>query len=267
MFATLFCSVGAEEEAAVAASTEAAAEGEEVNASDETQAIIKQLTISMASEVVDGRTFIVRDTAAKTGRKKLLVRLGNVALPEQYSMSDEDHKAKLEKSYTALVQLVEKQMIWWKAAADEHQPPVPEGGKPEDVPMIADVWLMDGRHINGMLQGRGHLTELKEYEEELARNILTAEADEKKKESYKELEMAMKDSEKERKKQAKEAAKQAVLNEPGEPLGLAGWLGITVLIITVLGAAFNFGRESSKKKVNYNKKSGFAGFWSKLKGN
>mmetsp|Transcript_19580 Transcript_19580/g.51911 ORF Transcript_19580/g.51911 Transcript_19580/m.51911 type:complete len:273 (+) Transcript_19580:90-908(+) len=224
---------------------------------DETKALLNQLTISMIAEVVDERTLSIRDTAAK-GRK--LLRLGNSAGPAKGSLSDEDHKEKLEGSKAALTKLVGKQMIWWKAAAAEHQPPA------DSDTVVGDVWLIDGRHVNSMLKKEGHLLHVEEYQEELAKNILTAAADEAKRESYKELEEALKESEKAKQKAEKEARKVEEASKPGEPLGVGGYVGIAIVAVLALGVLTNFG-QPTKKKTNLNRQKGpLERLWFKLKG-
>merc|ERR1719453_495665 len=188
-------------------------------------------------------TFMVRDTGSK-GEKKH-VRLGNVALPEKGSMSDAEYQEKLDEAKAALAAFVDKQMVFWKEAPEEHQPEQVEG---ETGVMVADAWTIDGRHITSMLTKAGHLSADEKYKSELARDILSAEADEKKKDSYKKLEEALAQSNKEQEKME---------GEPVEPLGVSGWLGIAVLVVTILGALTNFGRPRDKKRGNPNKKRGF----------
>merc|ERR1712224_968963 len=89
------------------------------------------------------------------------------------------------------------------------------------------------------------------YKSELARDILSAEADEKKKDSYKKLEEALAESNKE------QAQAEEEEEEPVEPLGIGGWIGILVVVITVVGAFTNFGRGSTGKRTNPNKKRSF----------
>lgn len=255
----------AAEEAADAPAAPAAGE-EDAGEEDETKSLLKQLTISMVADVVDERTFAIRDTA-KNARK--LIRLGNTAAPERGDLDEAEHAKKIEAGKAFLAKLLEKQMIWYKAAPEEHQPPSSEEG--EDQVVLADVWLIDGRHINSLAKKEGHLFQAEHYQEELARDILTAESEASKKQSYKELEEALKESEKAKAKERAEKEKQAraakkAEEEKGEPLGFAGWMGIVVLLIIVVGAVTNFGRES-KKKVNLNRKRGFFGrLWLKLKG-
>jgi len=214
----------------------------------------------MVSEVVDERTVLIRDSA-KAGRK--LLRLGNTAAPERGSQSEAEHEDKIESSKGALRQLVGKQMVWWKAAADEFQP---KGEDPSgEAVVLADLWLMDGRHIPTMLVTEGHLAKTEHYAEELARNILTAESDAVKKESYKELEEAIRESQKYKAEEAKAAKAKAEADMPAESIGLGGWVGIVVLV-GVVAAAFLLVPEK-KKKVNLNRKRGFfEKVWSKLKG-
>ena len=253
--AALLCSGLATAEDPPAADAEAPAATDEQP--DETKLLLEQLTISMISEVVDERTLAIRDTTSK-GRK--LLRLGNTAGPAQGSLSHDDHQEKTEASKAAMSKLVAKQMVWWKAAPEENQP------KGDAETVVGDIWLIDGRHINSLLKKEGHLSHVEEYEEELARNILTAEADEKKKESYKELEEALKESEKAKRKAAKDE-KQAEDLAKTEPIGFGGYVGILMLATLGLGVATNFGQPRTQKKTNLNRQKGpFERLWSKLKG-
>jgi len=165
---------------------------------DATKNIIEQLTITLAGEVVDERTILIRD-AKKSG--KTLLRLGNVALPEKGSMNDDEYQAKLDSSKSMLEKLVQKQMVWYKAAPDDKQLPADVN---EDGIVLADVWLMSGQHVNTLVHKEGHMVKTEDYTEELARDILTAEADANKKEAYKELEQALKENEAAKAKAAKE---------------------------------------------------------------
>jgi len=223
------------------------AEEEAKEGSSETKNLLEELTINMASEAIDFNTFMVRDTGSK-GEKKH-IRLGNVAPPEKGSMSDAEYQEKLDEAKAALAAFVDKQMVFWKEAPAEHQPAPVEGETPV---MVADAWTIDGRHITSMLTKAGHLKADEKYKSELARDILSAEADEKKKDSYKKLEEALAQSNKEQ-----EAAAEEEDAEPVEPLGISGWIGILVLVITVGGAFTNFGRPKDAKKTNPNKKRGF----------
>eukprot|EP00929_Paragymnodinium_shiwhaense_P001203 TRINITY_DN101423_c0_g1_i1.p1 TRINITY_DN101423_c0_g1~~TRINITY_DN101423_c0_g1_i1.p1 ORF type:complete len:276 (+),score=120.40 TRINITY_DN101423_c0_g1_i1:57-884(+) len=238
-------------------------EEEESDESKETKALMEQLTISMVSEVVDEKSFIVRDASAKTGRRKTLIRLGNTATTEQGELSDDDHQAKLAKSKEALTKAIGKQMIWWKAADDEVQPKVPEGKKPEDTPIIGDVWLIDGRHINGWMKNEGYLAAVQEYESELARDIMSVESEKKKKEAYEELAQAMKESSEYKakaKKEAKQKAQKAVEAAAAEKeaseasLGMGVWIGAAVLVVGVIAAALSFSSSDDTKKATSSKK-------------
>merc|ERR1719221_2160858 len=112
-------------------------------------------------------------------------------------------------------------MVWYKPAAPEHQPAPTEGadGKPEDV-VLGDIWTTEGRHINSLVLKEGHVVPAQHYEEELARDILQAESEKQKEQSYKDLEEAIKESEKEKAKAAAaekaEAKKRQQENEPVE---------------------------------------------------
>jgi hypothetical protein len=236
-------------------SEEAPAEpAEPAGEEDATTSLMKQLTIAMASEVVDERTFAVRDAASK-GRK--LIRLGNVAPIEKGSLTEEEYQERVEAGKAALSKLVEKQMMLWKAAPEEHQP------KSEDEDLdgeliIADAWTVDGRHMPTLLKKEGHLVASPMYESELAKDILSAAADEEKREAYKKLEEALKESEAAKAAQrAEEARAQQALEdaENAEPIGLGGWIGLGVVAILVVGVLTNFGRQD-KKKVNLNRKKG-----------
>jgi endonuclease YncB( thermonuclease family) len=264
---TLF-SVGvfAEEPAAaeVSADGATAAAGEE---NDETKQLLKQLTIAMISEVIDERTVVIRDANAKGAKKTIHLRLGNTVLPPKGSLDDGEYAEKVKVSKEALTKLVDKQMVWYKAAPDAHQGAASDDGTPDVV--IADVWTIDGKHITSTMTKEGHLGEEKVYDEELAKDILTVAAEVEKKDSYKKLEEALKESEKAKKEIAAAQRKEQQAQEDAEnvePFNLGGWLAVAVLGLLVLGAATNFGRESNKK-VNLNRKKGFfEKFWMKLKG-
>merc|ERR1719473_1077675 len=144
-------------------------------------------------------------------------------------------------------------MIWYKAAPENIQAPATAGAEPDTV--IVDLWTIDGKHIPTSLRADGHLEEHKEYEYELAKDILTAAAEVEKKDSYKKLEEALKESEKAKKEAAKAARVQQEAEEPGEGFGIGGWIGMACLLAIVIGAATNFGRPSNKK-VNLNRKKG-----------
>lgn len=236
-----------------------AAEGEQATDApaeedDPTTNIMKQLTIAMASEVVDERTFAVRDAASK-GRK--LIRLGNVAPIEKGSLTDEEYQERVEAGKAALSKLVEKQMMLWKAAPEEFQPKVEDDDLDGEL-IIADAWTVDGRHMPTLLKKEGHLVSAPAYESELAKDILSAAADEEKREAYKKLEEALKESEAAKAAQrAEDAAAQRALEEAenAEPIGLGGWIGLAVVALLVIGVFTNFGR-ADKKKVNLNRKKG-----------
>lgn len=234
---------------------------------DETKQLLAQLTIAMVSEVLDETTIEVRDSGKGAARRtdKIHIKLGNVAPVRQGAAhTDEQHAEKRESAKKVLASLVEKQMIWWKAGPDEHQSAPPAEGSKEPAVVYGDVWLYDGRHVNSMMAKAGHVDRDKKYHSELARNILTAESEEKKKESYADLERALKESATEKKKALeKELEKE---KDAPEPVGMAGWVGLIFLGVIVLAALCNFGRDS-KKKVNLNRKRGpFEKFWTKLKG-
>merc|ERR1719247_3451430 len=144
-------------------------------------------------------------------------------------------------------------MIWYKVGPEELQAPSSPDGAADKV--IADVWTIDGKHISSALKKEGHLEHVQEYESELGKDILTVAAEVEKKESYKKLEEALKESEKAKQEAAKAARAQQEQEEAQdvEGFGLAGWLGILMLLVFVVGAATNFGRPSNKK-VNLNRK-------------
>jgi len=234
------------------------------NETDETKALLKQLTIAMASDVIDERTFLVRDTS-KGSKKQVHIRLGNTAA---VSKDGGDYEEKVRVAKQALGKLVDKQMIWYKPAPENLQPPAPEDAA-EPTIIVADVWAIDGRHLSSALKKDGHVTHVEEYVSELGKDILTAAAEEEKKDSYKKLEEALKESEKAKQEAAKAAKAEKAKQEAEanvEGFGFAGWLGMSVIGVLVLGVATNFGRPSTKK-VNLNRKKGpFERFWTKLKG-
>merc|ERR1719199_1458387 len=88
-------------------------------------------------------------------------------------------------------------MMLWKAAPEEHQPK-DDDEDDEDLDgriVIADAWTVDGRHIPSLLTKEGYLVASPVYESEFAKDILSAAADEEKKDAYKKLEEALKESE------------------------------------------------------------------------
>lgn len=261
-----------------------AANGEEVDGGakdggetkDETKELLEQLTVTMVSAVVDERTLEIRDSPKHPGKRRIHLRLGNVGPPLTNDGDDQAAQAKSQTSKDALTKFVEKQMIWWKAAPEEHQAET-DG----DIPVVlADAWLLDGRHINSMLVKEGHLSNDPVYESELARNILSAEADEKKQEAYKELEQALTENERARAKllqeqkaeQKREQERERELKKTiKEPIGFGGWLAMGVLGVIIVGAVTNFGRSaaSSKKKSlppGARKRSLWSRLWHKVKG-
>merc|ERR1740138_865198 len=132
-------------------------------------------------------------------------------------------------------------MIWYKAAPEAHQPAASDDGTPDIV--VADVWGIDGKHISTALLKDGHLSEEKKYEEELAKDILTVAAEEEKKDSYKKLEEALKESEKFKQEAARAARAQAEEEDAAEneSFGFSGWTGVAMIAVIVIGAATNFG--------------------------
>jgi len=232
---------------------------------EEVDNIMKQLTIAMASEVIDERSFSVRDAAQKG---KTLVRLGNVAPVERGSLTEEEYAEKVEAGKAALAKLVEKSMMLWKAAPDEHQPK--EDEEDEDLDgkiVIADAWTVDGTHIPSLLTKEGHLISSPMYESKFAKDILSAAAAEEKKDAYKRLEEALKESEAAKatdRKAQLEAQRVEEEAQDVEPIGLGGWIGIIVFVLLVVGPLMNFGR-ADKKKVNLNRRRGlFEKLWAKV---
>jgi len=262
----------AEDPPAASEGESADAKGQETEGKDETKELLDQLTIAMASEAIDERTFEIRDTTAKFGKKKIHIQLGNTKTIERGAgASDEEHEAKLKASKETLAKLIDKQMVWWKAGPDESQPEQPkeqegeEKGAEPPALVLGDAWLIDGRHINSLLVSGGHLAQEEHYQSELAKDILTAAADKEKKDSYKKLEEALRESEKEKRKIAEQRLEEEKLK--GEPIDFAGWMGLAVVGVIVVGALTNFGRGSGKKKVNLNRKRGFwESCMAKLKG-
>lgn len=248
----------------------AVGEGEgESEAASETQNLLNDLAIHMGGEVIDERTFIVRDSAstARGGKKK--IRLGNVAPIEKGSMSDEEYAEKVEAAKNALTQFVDKQMIFFKEAPAEAQPVLKEGEPEPEIPMVvSNIWTIDGRHVNTILAKAGHLAKTEDYVDEMAKDILTAAADDSKRDQYKKLEEALAENEKAKKEAKAKQQEEEAEAEDVEYFGLAGWLGMIVMIVLVVGALTNFGRPKQAKRLNLNKKKGFFdGLMSKVKGN
>jgi hypothetical protein len=247
----------AEDDAATPKSDEAEEEG-----ADETKSLLKQLTITMAGEVIDERTFMIRGTS---GRQQVHLRLGNCGLVPRGSLEEGEYEEKVKVAKEALSKFVDKQMIWFKAAPENMQP-ANETGQPSVV--IADVWNTDGRHLPLYMKNEGHLDHAEEYDCDLCKDILSVAAEVEKKESYKKLEEALKESEKAKKEAAKaeREKRQQEEEESVEGLGFSGWVGISVLLMIVVGALTNFGRPA-KKKNNPNRKPGFwENMFRKMKG-
>lgn len=264
MIAVLLSPACGEEEAPAAGDAPAAEASEE---NDETKQLLKQLTIAMTSEILDERTVVIRNTGDKAKKRELHLRLGNTGAPTRGSLSDGEYAEKVKVAKEALTKLVEKQMIWYKAAPESLQAPSSSDASAPDV-VVADIWSIDGKHIATSLKGDGHLDHSEEYESELGKDILTVAAEVEKKESYKKLEEALKESEKAKQEAAKAAREQQRQEEEEnvEGFGIAGWLGMGVVIALVVGVATNFGRPANKK-VNLNRKKGtLEQFWMKLKG-
>eukprot|EP00933_Yihiella_yeosuensis_P050668 TRINITY_DN48467_c0_g1_i1.p1 TRINITY_DN48467_c0_g1~~TRINITY_DN48467_c0_g1_i1.p1 ORF type:complete len:265 (-),score=108.21 TRINITY_DN48467_c0_g1_i1:438-1232(-) len=218
-----------------ATSEEPAKENEEEES--ETKQLLSKLTISMVGEVIDAQTVEIRSTA-RAGKRQLL-RLGNTALPEQGSMSDDKYKAKLEKAKADLEKAVSKQMIWYKEGPKDIQKP--SEGKDEII--IGDMWTTDGKHLPSAMVDLGHLTSAKEYEEELATDILQAKAEKERKDQYKALEDALKDTRKEAEQAERAAREEAAKNAPPAPkpagrYDLAGKMGLLLGGFLIAGVAF-----------------------------
>merc|ERR1719410_2499678 len=174
--------------------------------------------------------------------------MGNIKpLRQGAAHSDEEHAAKRAAATEAFKGLVDKQMIWWKAAPDEHQPPPPAEDSKEVPTIIGDLWTTDGLHINGFMAKQGHVDRDTKYHSDLARNILTAESEERKKESYAELEKALKENQKEKLKameaHAKQQREEAKAKEKAEKeaIGVGGYAALGMVAVLVLAALCNFG--------------------------
>eukprot|EP00931_Biecheleriopsis_adriatica_P109406 TRINITY_DN8366_c0_g1_i1.p1 TRINITY_DN8366_c0_g1~~TRINITY_DN8366_c0_g1_i1.p1 ORF type:complete len:260 (+),score=65.75 TRINITY_DN8366_c0_g1_i1:37-816(+) len=165
-------------------------EAEPATPSDKSD-VLSQLTIAMVQEVVDGQTIDIRGSSRAP---KQLLKMGNTALLKQGSLSEAAHEAKLDAAKQALHKRVDKQMIWWKAAPDSIQSAL-FAGVSEGINMtVADVWTLEGEHLPSALCKLGHLERLEEYDEELARDILSVEAAKQKTDQYKQLEDALKET-------------------------------------------------------------------------
>lgn len=236
---------------------------------DPTAELLKQLTIGML-EVVDERTVLLRPTSTKEGKKPLHLRLGNAGSVPRGSLSDNEYAEKVSAAKAALAKLVDKQALWYKFAPDSAQPPKSDDdGTPQMV--LADIWSRGGRHVNSAMKKEGHLSDAQEYEAELARDILGAAAKEEKEDSYKKLGEAMQEHQKEQRAASKAASKAATAKAEeeeaaAEGFGLAGWIGIALLVLLGVGIATNFGQPSNKKTNLNRKKGAFERMWMRVKG-
>lgn len=238
-------------------------ETDQNNENDPTKDLLKELTIGMM-EVVDERTVLLRPTSSKD-KKIVQLRLGNVGPPVRGSLSDEEYAEKVAAAKAALAKLVDKQALWYKAAPESVQS---LSGSPDVV--IADLWNKGGSHVNSAMKKEGHLSEVQEYESDIARDILGAAAREEKEASYKKLGDVMAEHEKEKQAAAKAAREKAKKEDADdfvpESFGVAGWIGVGLLVALGIGVATNFG-QGSNKKSNMNRKKGvFEKMWMKLKG-
>merc|ERR1712129_263444 len=151
------------------------------------------------------------------------------------------------------------QLIHYKAASTQHAD--------VDGAILADVWSSDGKHIANLLKKEGHLSHEQVYETDLAKDILTVASEEEKEDSKKKLEEALRESHEAEREAAKTSQAQAQQEEAAaEGLGLAGWIGVAMVVALAVGVATNFG-QGSNKKANLNRKRGLIErFWMKLKG-
>lgn len=267
-----FCAPTFGEEAEAAVDDDAAKKAAEQkklleDENDPTNKLLKQLTITMA-EVVDERTVSMRHTSSKDKRKTIHLRLGNTGPVPRGALNDADYQEKVDAAKAALTKMVDKQMVWYKAAPDASQLPGSEDGSPDVV--LADMWSKGGKHINTVLKTDGHLSATEEYSSELAHDILGAAAETAKAESYKKLEEALKENDQHKKEQDKvnraKAKEQEAEEAAAEGFGFGGWIGIVLLLALIGGVATNFGQGSGKKQ-NLNRKKGvLERFWTKLKG-
>merc|ERR1712224_321565 len=126
----------------------------------------------------------------------------------------------------------------------------------------ADLWVRGGTHVNTALKKEGHLSDVKEYESELAKDILGAAAKDEKDDSYKKLNEVLKEHEAEKRK-ADKAAKDKAEEEEAAAQGLCfgGWIGIALLAALGVGIATNFGQPSKKKSSLNRKKGAFEKLW------
>jgi len=248
-FGTMWLSPACAEEAAAEKAEDA--KGEE---DDETKALLKKMTIAMISEVLDERTVVVRNTGDKSKKRETHLRLGNVGEVPRGSLDDGEYAEKKKVAKEALQKMVDKQMIWFKEAPESLQAPASPGAEPDLV--IADIWSIEGKHVSAALKADGHLEAKDHYKNEIGEDILSVRNEAEKKESYKKLEEALKESEKAKKEAAAAAAAEAQkeYDEANvEPIGIAGWIGLAVVGLIVLGVATNFGRPSSSKSKNMNR--------------
>lgn len=184
--------------------------------------IMEQLTLGMVGDVVDERTFIIRDTS-KRGNIKL--RLGNVEPPSQGSLNDDSYAAKLATAKKELEALVGRQMVWWKAA--------PGGQEESSGVILGDAWLSDGKHVAGVLQAGGHLQAAAHYISEISGDILAAKTAKDRKAQYQKLADALKEDRGEPTVFHPSATGTAPPVDQPSPFGAAVWTGLFLMVVLV----------------------------------
>jgi hypothetical protein len=147
---------------------EEAAADDDTSTISEAYDIMKELEITLVSEILDGSSFTIRDK----GSEARTVRIGYVAGHKQH--------------VTSLKGVLKDSMLLYKAWPDEQQTVPGE--------ILADVWTTEGMHI-GLAMERQHGPAKSGVEQttDYTKDILQVAAEQEKQKSYKKLEEALKE--------------------------------------------------------------------------
>jgi hypothetical protein len=180
----------------------------EAPADEETEAygIMKDVEITMVSQVIDGTSFMIKDKK----NKPVTVQIGTL----------KSGSGSAEK----LSGLLQRSMILYRAFPDDKQP--------GDGSVHADVWTAEGLHIGMHLAEKGH-AESTGVTTDYTKNILQVAAEADKQKSYKQLEEALAEQAKFEKDAADEmkAEHEFELAKTKDPMLVMSVLFVAALIV------------------------------------